>query len=138
VLGAAALLAGCGGGADSQTSSRSEPTATSIVRDDKPSAKPPPTLERARCPAGATNCATATGPIFYEERVDPDGDGDAHLVIADDSSITLPGLTVIDVEANLRPHPLPGEGDWVSAAGPVYPGSYGQHQIQATELNLER
>jgi hypothetical protein len=68
--------------------------------------------------------------------VDPDGDGDAHFVLASRQSVTLPGITVIDVEKNLRPHPLPGLGDRVSAAGPVYPGSYGQHQIQATEVHV--
>ncbi len=41
---------------------------------------------------------------------------------------------MIDVARDLRPHPLPGPGDLIAAAGPVYPGSYGQHQIQATEV----
>jgi hypothetical protein len=43
-------------------------------------------------------------------------------------------LSVIDVERSLRPHPLPKVGDRVSAAGPVYRGSYGQRQIQATAV----
>ena len=41
---------------------------------------------------------------------------------------------MIDVERELRPHPLPEVGDRVSAAGPVYRGSFGQRQIQATEV----
>ena len=41
---------------------------------------------------------------------------------------------MIDVAKALRPNPLPGVGDRVSAAGPVYRGSYGQRQIQATEV----
>jgi hypothetical protein len=41
---------------------------------------------------------------------------------------------VIDVARDLRPHPLPGPGDLIAAAGPVYPGSYGQRQIQATKV----
>ena len=41
---------------------------------------------------------------------------------------------MIDVARDLRPHPLPGPGDLLAAAGPVYRGSYGQHQIQATEV----
>ena len=52
--------------------------------------------------------------------------------------VTGPGLTVVDVERELRPRRLPRPGDQVSAAGPVYTGSYGQHQIQATEIHYRR
>ena len=97
-----------------------------------------PRLRSAHCPPAAANCKTASGQIIYIERVDPDGDGDAHFVLASSQSITLPGISVIDVEKNMRPHPLPVEGDRVSAAGPVYRGSYGQSQIQATELHVAR
>jgi hypothetical protein len=93
---------------------------------------------RVPCPAGAANCRSARGTIIYIEVVDPDGDGDAHFVLASASNVTGGGLTVIDVEKNLRPHPLPRVGDRVSAAGPVYRGSYGQRQIQATELHVAR
>jgi hypothetical protein len=92
----------------------------------------------AECDRAAGNCETATGRIVYVERVDPDGDGDAHFVLAGPDAITLPGLSVIDVEADLRPQPLPGPGDLVSAAGPVYSGSYGQRQIEATQLRVAR
>jgi hypothetical protein len=78
------------------------------------------------------------GRIVYVERVDPDGDGDAHFVIVDPQGITLPGLTAIDVRKELRPHPLPGPGDPISAAGPVQTGSYGQDQIHALELHVAR
>jgi hypothetical protein len=47
-------------------------------------------------------------------------------------------VSVIDVRADLRPDPLPGPGDRISAAGPVYEGSYGQSQIQADVLNVAR
>ena len=57
-------------------------------------------------------------------------------MLASEDSVTAPGLAVIDVERGLRPHPLPGPGDRVSAAGPVYRGSYGQRQIQADELHV--
>jgi hypothetical protein len=90
------------------------------------------------CDPGAGNCETATGRIIYVERVDPDGDGDAHFVLTGSDGITAPRLSVIDVERDLRPDPLPGPGDLVSAAGPVYTGSYGQRQIQATELRFAR
>ena len=101
---------------------------------------PPPTgpLARARCPASLSNCKTASGRIIYVERVDPDGDGDAHFVLASGDSITAPGISVIDVAVDLRPHPLPGPGDAVSAAGPVQTGSYGQSQIHAVEVRIGR
>jgi hypothetical protein len=96
-------------------------------------------LIRARCPASAPpGCRSASGTIVYVERVDPDGDGDAHFVLLSRESITGPGLTVVDVRRDLRPHPLPGPGDRISAAGPVYHGSYGQRQIEAIELRLTR
>ena len=41
---------------------------------------------------------------------------------------------MIDVARDLRPNPLPEPGALVAAAGPVYPGTYGQHQIQATAV----
>ncbi len=90
------------------------------------------------CDPGAANCASASGTIIYVERVDPDGDGDAHFVLSSREGITFPGISVIDVRADLRPHPLPGPGDLVAAAGPVYRGSYGQRQIQAVEVRSVR
>jgi hypothetical protein len=92
----------------------------------------------ATCDPRAANCEQATGRIVYVERVDPDGDGDAHFVLVGSDSITAPGLSAIDVRRDLRPHPLPGPGDLISAAGPVYTGSYGQRQIQASGLRFAR
>jgi hypothetical protein len=98
----------------------------------------PAPLAPSHCPPDLSNCSTASGRILYVERVDPDGDGDAHFVLISRASITLPGVSVIDVEKSLRPHPLPGPGDHISAAGPVCRGSYGQRQIQAIELHVAR
>jgi hypothetical protein len=78
------------------------------------------------------------GRVVYVEARDPDGDGDAHLVLASAQQVTGPGLTVIDVERALRPRRLPRIGDLVAAAGPVYRGSHGQRQIQATALRVRR
>ena len=89
------------------------------------------------CDPGAANCEAASGSILYVERVDPDGDGDAHFVL-NGGEITAPGLSVIDVRADLRPHPLPGPGVLLAAAGPVFTGSYGQRQIQANEIAFVR
>ncbi|HMI82083.1 MAG TPA: hypothetical protein VK480_09880 [Solirubrobacterales bacterium] len=98
----------------------------------------PETVAPSHCPPGHPACRTTEGRIVYVERVDPDGDGDAHFAIADPQGITLPGLTAIDVRKGLRPHPLPGPGDLISAAGPVQVGSYGQRQIHALELHVGR
>ena len=93
-------------------------------------------VEPSHCQPGLPSCRTTKGRIVYVERVDPDGDGDAHFVVIDPQGITLPGLTAIDVRKGLRPHPLPGLGDLISAAGPVQTGSYGQDQIHALELHV--
>jgi hypothetical protein len=121
---ALAVTAGCGG---SDPAPQAKPTQT-----------PSPPFARARCPAGVVGCRVASGRIVYVERVDPDGDGDAHFVLASRASITAPGISAIDVRRDLRPKPLPGPGDRVSAAGPVQVGSYGQRQIHALRLNVAR
>jgi hypothetical protein len=98
-------------------------------------ATPVETVAPSHCPEGLSGCRTTSGRIVYVERVDPDGDGDAHFVVIDPQGITLPGLTAIDVRAGLRPHPLPRPGDLISAAGQVQTGSYGQSQIHAVEVH---
>lgn len=114
------------GGADERPSESGESEA-----DEGESALP-----QARCPAELANCRSASGRIVYVEALDPDGDGDAHFVLASAESVTGPGITVVDVGAHLRPQPLPGIGQRISAAGPVYPGSHGQRQIEAVELHV--
>jgi hypothetical protein len=131
-----ATASGCGGGggdtasspAPARTTTRSAPP-----RREKPIAE---TVTPSHCPPGHPSCRSTEGRIVYVERVDPDGDGDAHFVVADPQGITLPELTAIDVRKGLRPHPLPGPGDLISAAGPVQTGSYGQSQIHALELHV--
>jgi hypothetical protein len=132
---ALALICGCGDEASSTTSgaaaappSKESPSETKRV--------PAKTVEPSSCPPGHPACRTTEGRIVYVERVDPDGDGDAHFVIADPQGITLPGLTAIDVRKGLRPDPLPGVGVLISAAGPVQTGSLGQSQIHALELHV--
>jgi len=109
------------------------PTATTEPRKPRPRRR----VRRARCPAGAANCAAVTGRVLYVEAVDPDGDGDAHYVLVG-GDVTAPGITAIDIERALRPRRLARVGDLVSAAGPVYTGSHGQQQIQATEVHQRR
>jgi hypothetical protein len=59
-------------------------------------------------------------------------------VLASRQAITSPGISVIDVRRNLRPKPLPGPGDRLSAAGRVQVGSYGQRQIEAVAVTVAR
>ena len=94
-------------------------------------------LRRARCPSGVAGCRSVTGRIVYVEAVDPDGDGDLHVVVAD-GGISLPGLTAVDVRPGLRPRRDPRVGDRATAAGPVQTGSYGQSQIHALRFAVER
>ena len=113
-----------------QPRAKPTPTATlapETVRDVRPS----------RCSAGVPGCRDVRGTVVYVERVDPDGDGDLHVVVAA-GSITLPGITAIDVAADLRPERDPRIGDRVSAAGPVQTGSYRQSQIHALEFYVRR
>jgi hypothetical protein len=127
VVVAGALLAGCGERAAEPP--RPAPGASAEA--------PRPRVERARCPSATANCAAVTGRVLYVERVDPDGDGDAHYVLAG-GNVTARGVSVIDVGRELRPRRLPRLGELVSAAGPVFTGSYGQRQIEATELHHQR
>ena len=127
-------LAGCGGadgGADPDEPPAEAPPAARTDTADRPA------VRKARCPENLANCRSATGRVTFVEAVDPDGDGDAHYVLSG-GDITLPGISVIDVKPSLRPRKLPAKGDWVSAAGPVYRGSYGQRQIEAVVVHHER
>jgi hypothetical protein len=112
------------------------PRAKDERKRSKPKPKPKP-LRRARCPAGVVGCRSVIGRIVYVERVDPDGDGDLHVVVAA-GSISLPGLTAIDVSKTLRPRHDPSVGDRATGAGPVQTGSYGQQQIHALRFRVQR
>jgi len=129
------VLAGCGGG---------DPAEPPVAATPSPEESPAPSpererraVERAQCPTGLEGCRTATGRVLYVEAVDPDGDGDAHFVLAG-GRITAPGISAIAVRRELRPRRLPEIGDWVSAAGVVWTGSHGQQQIEAEVLHVAR
>jgi hypothetical protein len=130
-----ALVTGCGDDGGAGDADTSPPVIERAAADDRqnPAAE---RIARSRCPPDLSGCRSAEGRITFVERVDPDGDGDAHFVIADPQGITLPGLTAIDVRKDLRPHPLPEVGELISAAGPVQTGSYGQSQIHAIQLHV--
>ncbi len=132
-------IAGCGGGGDESEASSSETVPTTVPEPTTTTAVPPSAaLRPPPCPVGAANCERAAGEIAFVERVDADGDGDAHFVLISAESITAPGVSVIDVRADLRPSPLPGVGDQLAASGPVYEGSLGQRQIQADAIRFRR
>jgi hypothetical protein len=139
VLTAAVLtIDGCGSDANSpRVESTPAPTATATATATPRPAPRVPTLPRAHCPADVAGCRAVRGRVVYVERVDPDGDGDLHVVLAA-GSITAPGVTAIDVAVDLRPRRDPRIGDRVSAAGPVQTGSYGQSQIHALEFHARR
>lgn len=137
----ATALAGCGD--EQPTPSGTRPAAPSPAAAGEPDARRTDRPERRReraarppapsCRADAGNCAAASGTVIALESVDPDGDGDLHVVLAG-GDVTLPGITVLDVSAALRPAVDPRIGDWAAGAGPVYTGSYGQRQIEVTEV----
>jgi hypothetical protein len=139
-LACAMLLVGVlGCGAASDTSSSNPQRHETVAQPPLKQHRERPAVEKvaaSHCEAGRPSCRTTEGRIVYVERVDPDGDGDAHFVVIDPPGVTLPGLTAIDVRKGLRPHPLPVIGDLISAAGPVQTGSYGQSQIHALELHV--
>jgi hypothetical protein len=138
----AALLAGCGGGEPAAPAGGAggDPAPAggeAAAPDATPAPRDPRAVARARCPAGLEGCRAATGRVLYVEAVDPDGDGDAHFVLAG-GRITAPGISTIAVRRELRPRRLPRVGDWISAAGVVWTGSYGQRQIEAEVLHVAR
>ena len=117
---------------------RTEPPATPPLAEPRePAEAPRPDVRRARCRAEVAGCAAVRGRVLYVERVDPDGDGDLHVVVLD-GSVTGPGMSAVDVRPGLRPRRDPRVGDRVSAAGPVQQGSHGQSQIHALEFHTRR
>ena len=123
---------------DDRRAAPAEPRHAAATPTPTPAATPKrPDARKARCEEGVPRCRAIRGTVIYVERVDPDGDGDLHVVV-NDGSITLPGMTAVDVAPELRPRRDPRIGDRVSAAGPVQKGSYGQSQIHALEFKVRR
>ncbi|MEA2178210.1 MAG: hypothetical protein QOG77_1507 [Solirubrobacteraceae bacterium] len=134
----ALALAGCGGGDAPERAPAARPSATAA-----PSATPEPAPRRTRlraprCRDEVPDCARVSGRIVYVERVDPDGDGDLHVVVTDPRGVTLPGLTSIDVSKELRPRRDPQVGERAAAMGPVQTGSFDQSQIHALIFRTRR
>lgn len=139
-LALALALAGCGADQDEPPAAQRDapaPQRGAPAPRAEAQERERPALRRARCPDDLANCRAVTGRVMYVEAVDPDGDGDAHYVLSG-GDITFPGISVVDVKPELRPRRLPKPGDRVSAAGPVFRGSYGQRQIEAVVVHHER
>lgn len=126
-------------------SAKSEQPARNAAKPEPPTGsesapaeptEPQKVLTASTCPADLSNCVVASGRVIYVEKVDPDGDGDAHFVTTSAESVTGPGITIFDVRTDLRPDPLPGVGDLVGGAGSVFRGSRGQKQVEAVEFHV--
>jgi hypothetical protein len=134
---AVVAVLGCGGSDERATSqSASAPDRSAANESGEDRARP--SLRPARCPGSAGNCRAAIGRVVYVESVDPDGDGDLHVVVLDSQSLSAPGVTVLDVSRALRPASDPAVGDLATGAGPVYRGSFGQRQIQVIVFRTAR
>lgn len=124
------------GDKDETTRAKEASTPDKSEPGPEPKAQEEEKLPESSCPPDLSNCVVARGRVLYVEKVDPDGDGDAHFVTASSQGVTLPGITIFDVRADLRPDPLPEIGDLVGGAGPVYPGHAGQKQIEVIEFHV--
>jgi hypothetical protein len=96
----------------------------------------PPELGSVPCPERIAGCRRVRGRAIHVERVDPDGDGDMHVVIVSRQSVTAPGVTVIKVSREKRPDHIPSVGDAVAAAGPTEKGAHGENEIKAVALRV--
>jgi hypothetical protein len=97
-----------------------------------------PALPAVACPANVAGCRSVRGRVVYVERVDPDGDGDLHVVLLGRQGVTAPGLSAVDVSRALRPARDPEIGDSVAAAGPVERGSHRQWQVHALRYSQRK
>ena len=138
-LGLVLAVGGCGG-SDAPPRAETPTPAPTRTATATPEATPRPArrLRAPRCRPEVPDCARVSGRIVYVERVDPDGDGDLHVVVTDRNGVTLTGLTSIDVSKDIRPKEDPGIGATVTGAGPVYRGSHGQNQIEVTTFKVRR
>lgn len=129
----ALLLVGC-----ADAGPPPQPPAATGATPPATAPAPIPPLEPARCtPDAGANCTAHTGRVITVESVDPDGDGDLHVITAG-GSVTAPGITILDVSRALRPEQDPRPGDRVTGAGPVYRGSFRQRQIEVTTFGVAR
>lgn len=138
--GDAGPAAGDAGRAGDARTAEDPPTERTSTATRTPEAPPPPASWTARCPTPTKSplgCRAVRARVLTIQSLDPDGDGDLH-VVAVGGSVTGPGLTVFDVRTALRPRRDPRPGEWVTGAGPVFRGSYRQKQIQVDVFRVWR
>ena len=79
-------------------------------------------------------CRVVNGRVLYVEAVDPDGDGDSHLVLASRQSLTWPGVTIVVIPRRKQRASTPHVGQWVSAVGLPNTGSHGETTLNALQF----
>lgn len=138
-----------GGGEGAATSPAPATTAertTGADAADPPRPDPaPPAAWTASCPTPTPSpvygCRAVRGRVIGIESLDPDGDGDLHVIVREqlaEGGVTLPGISVLDVRASLRPKRDPRAGELVTGAGPVFRGSFRQKQVQVDVFRIWR
>jgi hypothetical protein len=80
-------------------------------------------------PTDWSPCREVDGRVVYIQRVDPDGDGDLHVLLLSRQSVTGPWLTLLKVPDKLRTGMDPGIGRWVRATGHLYTAEHGETSI---------
>jgi hypothetical protein len=97
----------------------------------------PPWKSSLHCRASdGPACREVSGRVVYIEREDPDGDGDAHLVLLGRSSVTRRFITIVKIKRAERPRALPGWGSWVSAVGHGDLGASGRAELVAERTTV--
>jgi hypothetical protein len=97
---------------------------------------PPPThAPRIRCDARSAlpHCVQISGRVLFHTR-QLDNDRLEHVVLLSRTSVTLPGITSVEIPPLPRTPAGLGIGDWVSFIGYKTIGSHGEQDIHAMGL----
>jgi hypothetical protein len=96
---------------------------------------PPAHAPSIKCPARSPfpHCIQISGRVLFHTRK-LDIDRLEHIVLLSRSSVTLPGITSVEIPPLPRPPGGLGFGDWVSFIGFETTGAHGEHDIHAAGL----
>jgi hypothetical protein len=114
--------------ADGEYESIDRPTF--VDADREPAWARPCRRERPR--AYVLPCARVSGRVLYVEHVDPDGDGDRHVLAAASGH-----LVIVKFPAATPADDIPGLGGTVRASGQLSPGRLGLPEVTAELLGAE-